>query len=282
MRTADNEQIPYLLSESDHESFYQLILSSGFERVSRGKANPIAYFLGAQPGSGKTILRQALGQYGEAVVVNTDDLRWFHPKFNSLLEDLASNERASYRVNPDSVEWSSRLFNDAVNARCNIILDSTLGGNVNHFISRLTSLKEAGYRNEIHLLAVNSRVSRLGIYYRFETGAIFGIRERMVSMDVHNRNYHALPDNLMLIANQCSNTIDRLVIYSRSESLGLNEIYSSQNPVAFESAIELLRSERERKFTELEEENFQKTIAKVSDLIEKRGGDLQRFLADIQ
>lgn len=127
MLDCQDDQKPYLLSDNDHKEIYDSYIQPAVMQVSIGRQHPVAYFLGAQPGSGKTKLRQAILQTDDAVVINTDDFRWFHPDYNQLLENPETNEKGSHYVNPDASNWSVRLFNDAIEKRCSIIVDSTLG-----------------------------------------------------------------------------------------------------------------------------------------------------------
>ncbi|MBT1685440.1 zeta toxin family protein [Dawidia soli] len=119
-------QRPYLLSEEDHQYYYQEFIQRTYLDVSDSSIPPVAYFLGAQPGSGKTKLRVGL-QTGAEVLINTDELRWIHPSYSTLLEDQRTNQFAGHLVNPDATDWSIRLRNDAIEERRSIMVDSTLG-----------------------------------------------------------------------------------------------------------------------------------------------------------
>jgi hypothetical protein len=54
--SASDQQRPYLLSEEDHHYYYREFIQNALLEVSISSVPSIAYFLGAQPGSGKTKL----------------------------------------------------------------------------------------------------------------------------------------------------------------------------------------------------------------------------------
>jgi len=270
-------QRPYLLPEDAHENIYQSGITHSLEAI-RDVKHPIARFLGAQPGSGKTRLRESLLSQNDGVVINTDDLRWFHPKYNYLLENPVTNPLGPYLVDPDATAWSIRLFNEALQQRSNVVIDSTFGGNPAHVIARLQTLYTQGYQNEFHIIAVNPRVSKLGIYLRYENGISDGNPERMVSMKVHDRNFQKLPENLMEIARSCHHLIDKVVVYSRGMNRSWSPIFETSYPCDFDESIQRLNAERQRPFTAEEAENFALTMNEVKQLILRRNGNVHTFL----
>lgn len=277
MLNSYDDQRPFLLTTDDHENIYQSYITP-FLKVARDVEQPTAFFLGAQPGSGKTRLRELLSKQKDSVVINTDDLRWFHPEYNKLLENPVTNTRGPYLVNPDATEWSVRLFDEAIQQRSNVIIDSTFGGNPAHVITRLKALHGQGYQNEFHIIAVNPRVSKLGIFLRYENGITIGTPERMVSMQVHDRNFQRLPENLAEIGVACRDKIARLSIYSRGKNLSWSSIFETSHPCDFEQGIQILNIERQRPFTEDEAEKFAITMEEVRQMILKRNGSDDIFL----
>lgn len=276
-------QKPYLLSTEDKDFIYDFFVRSKLKQVlARGASpqKPVAYFLAAQPGSGKTKLRVSLDS-SESIVVNTDDLRWLHRDFESLLKNPATNERAAYLVNPDASEWGIRLFDECIENKCSIIVDSTMGGILPPFIQRFNQLHDAGYRIEIHVMGIHWLVSRLGIYLRYERTVKNGLPERMVSMKVHDLNYKNLPENIKELYNLCAEKIDSLTIYSRNESQELNIFYQTFKPCNYGDAIDALRQVRERAFSKQETLNYNNTVNEVKEMILGRGGDPTQFLADV-
>jgi hypothetical protein len=95
-QAVSDRQIPYLLSDADYQALYSDFIQPAYINESWTPfGRPVAYFLGAQPGSGKTKLRVGL-QTSAEVIINTDDLRWIHPHYVPLLDDPATNEMAGY------------------------------------------------------------------------------------------------------------------------------------------------------------------------------------------
>lgn len=121
----------------------------------------------------------------------------------------------------------------------------------------------------------------LGIYLRFENGWANGVPERMVSSEVHNRNYNKLPENLKRIDEACPDLLDKICVYSRNQNSELNTICSLEKPCLIKTAIDVLNQERTRPLNEEESINFDHTVWGVQHMIELRGGDATRFLKDV-
>ena len=245
----------------------------------RLRGHPV-FQLGAQPGSGKTKLRVNL-QTDSEIIINTDELRWINPYYRQLLNDPESNALAGYLVNPDATDWSIRLRDEAIEERRNLIIDSTFGGSVQHFIDLFQRLNKHGYVIELHIIGVNPFVSRLGIYYRFERNRSTGNSERMVSMEVHDTNYRNLPKNLLAIGKYCHEQVGKVVIYSRDGSDRVNINYQTECPCDFDEALRQLTYIRERHLSAKEIEDFKSMVNQVKEMIELRGGDAKKFLNDV-
>ncbi|MBT1685439.1 zeta toxin family protein [Dawidia soli] len=144
------------------------------------------------------------------------------------------------------------------------------------------TLYNRGYIIEIHIIGININVSRLGVHYRFENGSRIGAPERMVSMEVHDRNYHALPANLLALGKACGLLVSKLVLYSRDGNDKLNVVYETEHPCNFQELVTTLAFIRNRPFSNDEQADFKSKMEDVRTMIDARGGDSQKFLRDIE
>lgn len=141
------EQEPYLLSEIQNQLlFIEEILPDAFDETAPAVA-PKAIFLGGQSGSGKSglsiAIQKTLLEAEQAVIINSDALREYHPDFPSLQKTDVS--QASFLVNPDTVKWQQRLIANTVETKRNLILDGTLGGSPNPIRETIRMPRDAGY-----------------------------------------------------------------------------------------------------------------------------------------
>lgn len=187
----NDDQKPYFLSEANNQAIFENdilpLAFAGSEESNR----PTAVFLGGQSGSGKSGLSDycqkrlmALGQ-SKPVVINSDRLREYHLDFASLQK--TNPQQASYLVNPDTVRWQRKLIRAAVETRRNLLLDGTLGGAIEPIRETMRWLKQEGYHLTVSVLSVPARLSRFGIYKRYEDQLRLGDSGRWVGISTHDQ-----------------------------------------------------------------------------------------------
>ncbi len=207
-------QSEYKLSDSENDTIFIEQIEPRFLARSLLSSNPIAIFLGGQPGSGKSSLaiyyRQQFDQSG-IVVINSDALREFHPAYSTL--QAIHPEQASYLVNPDTIIWQQKLIESAKLARKNILLDGTLEGNVEPIRQTIEQLRQNGYVIGISVMAVPAYQSRLGIYQRYLDQVVREGHGRWVGMGTHDSVYGHLPDRIDHLAQQ--QLIDEITVFAR-------------------------------------------------------------------
>lgn len=143
--------------------------------------------LGGQPGAGKTGLlttsRDELREQGATITVVGDDLRSFHPGYRSL--QRRDPEHAAFLTNPDASRWVERLLEDARERRVNVVLETTMRQPDN--VERImTAFREAGYRTEARVVAVNERESWQRVHLRYEAMIAAGAAPRFTLKAVHD------------------------------------------------------------------------------------------------
>ncbi len=156
-----------------------------------------AIFLGGQPGSGKSGLKQraeAELPSDHTIVINVDELRQSHPKYRTWQSHPATEKIASSLSHADASAWAKELFASVVENRRNIIFVGTLS-NPSNLEKQFAMLKKAGYDIIVRALAVRQDVSHLRVLNRFEEGKQKGAAH-WVPPEVEKAAYDGLPKTL--------------------------------------------------------------------------------------
>jgi RimJ/RimL family protein N-acetyltransferase len=285
-------QDQFLLSEVDNQSIFDRQISYSVLRNATSVAAPSALFLGGQSGSGKSGLAQyhlkQFADIGGVVLINSDALREYHPAFAGLQRTDA--DRASFLVNPDTVIWQQKLINAVISARCNLLLDGTLGGNFAPILQTMQRLRSEGYLIQISLIAVPAYQSRLGIYQRYQDQVGLKGTGRWVGMGTHDLVYDLLPDRIDQLEHQ--RLIDKVTVSARPvgnqppELLYANQLTNANGNWAIEPrAGQVLTAHRNRLLTYAEYKAHQAIVRDVQWQIEQTApGDSEKageFLAQV-
>ena len=283
----------YILSQSEHDSIFNRIKSYYFfNEVLKTNSKKTAYYLGGQPGSGKTTVREQIIYSSEnpqnIIVLNTDELREFHPEYTKLMSNADTVNIASQLVNHDASIWFKKLKDEAIVRGYDILFDSTLGtANIQDFEVGINELKDAGYFIELHVLAVPKEISKLGIYLRYEIQFEENGYGRFVNMQSHNINYVNLPKNVeKLIDNNFFDSVfvHKKKIYLKENGKILNntfELTFHTNEPKSSEILDFINFGRKSKFNEIEMKFISERIDLVEFLINKRNGNLETFNNDL-
>lgn len=281
---------------ANNRDIYERIIKPDLfrDKSANEQSEKFAIYLAGQPGSGKTSLREEiitqLGIENSTVVLNTDSLREYHPDYITLMSDPTNYEKAPIIVNEDASAWFKLAEADAKEKGLNIIYDTTMGANsMNGFVDGISKNKINGYKAEIHVLAVNENISKLGVYARYESEKArlgFG---RMVSISSHDNNYNNLPKNLKTLIEK-ENLIDKLAVYSKSLIINKNgilqngsdqSVFISSEQSQFIEGIKTINQVRNQPFTNQQKEYYSKVLDNTEKLIQARNGDLEKFHKDM-
>ena len=181
------------------------------------KDEPIAVIIGGQPGSGaqvltsKAIARLGAGNY---VFIDTDELRLFHPNFAWLAREDCQN--ADKFTHEDNRLWALRLVHDAIKTGRNIIIKQTLCKS-STMETIATEMRQAGYRIEMHVMAVSHEMSTLRICQRYERQRARYGYGRFTSQACHDKAYERLAETLRVVEDK--KLVGRLCIYDISYNL---------------------------------------------------------------
>lgn len=189
---------------------YNIELSSKFsERVfekirkkylfeKEPSTNPIGIILGGQPGSGKSFLVNEIKKefQKDFIFISTDDLRLYHPAYSALQQNPETLQNAANLVNPYASTWTERLIKHCIENKFNLIIHSTLGGNVNAVYRTVDMLRENDFSFHLRLMAVLALISKLSIFLRYE----FQLKEkgfaRWTRMEDHDDRFEKIPQVL--------------------------------------------------------------------------------------
>ncbi|QWP74968.1 zeta toxin family protein [Lysobacter sp. K5869] len=210
---------PPLDDKTHKEEFERRVLPSvnydSIPSVPEGQ-NPTAIILAGQPGAGKSGVaeraKQDLGGGMNAIVVDPDAMRDFHPKVDEFRK--ASPYNWADDTHKDASQWAKELRDKAIGDRKNLVIDTTLGSGPKA-VELVEGLQKAGYNVEIRALATHRLESELGVDARF-TGSLdrngFG---RFVPPNIRDQVYQDLPANLDHVQAQTKDHPVPIRIYNR-------------------------------------------------------------------
>ena len=114
------------LSDSELRRIYEERILPAFRSVMVAQEQPRAFFIGGQPGAGKSYARADIARelHGQAVILDPDRLREQDPRYRDL--EKTNPQRAMEVGNPSANAWTIMLRNDAIAARANVIYETVM------------------------------------------------------------------------------------------------------------------------------------------------------------
>ena len=158
----------YRLEASSHESVYKEEIEPAYFLTSSPVERPKLIIVGGQPGAGKTkVLEMAKKKFADnnVVVVNTDDLREYHPQFEELA--IADDRQCASHTHEDASGWNHQLLSRSLETRRNVILEGVFK-NSKKLLDIAELARKHGYEVSFSVVAVNKRFSIWGIHKRYE------------------------------------------------------------------------------------------------------------------
>ncbi len=271
----------YELPEEQIIAIRNKIIANAVRNI-RPVENPTAIIIGGQPGSGKSEIQgvEELNFAKNIVICNADNFRDAHP-LATLLKKNYPQLYPELTV-PFAHRWAQALQHHCITNSFNYILETTLrdGNAINNTIK---TIKDAGFKTRLDALAVNEKLSLLGIELRFEKMLAEEDSGRMVTKEAHDLRYKAIPDALRVIAN--AGQLDDLNIYARNVIVSGDKnkrgIYMiAQNP---NNPVGIYLQERNRNWTSLEQDYFKSKFEEVINMKIKRNApeeDISRFMSN--
>lgn len=177
---------------------------------------PTAIVLAGQPGSGKTTItpeiENRLATIGGHVLVSADDARMLLPNYAGLA--ISDPVNASRITQEDAGRLAQLITDEAVSRRFNVVIDGTLrdpdGAEAN-----VATLRAAGYRTELHALAVNDQLSFARSTERYAEALVRGDVEkaRWVDRAYHDNAFNGVAQSVRRL--EFKGLVDQVTVYNR-------------------------------------------------------------------
>lgn len=264
----------YRLSKEEHDEIYNEI-ADFYLKGKESREAPRAIITGGQPGSGKgTIAEDALDELakdGGALVIDTDQLRDKHPDYPDLQRE--NDRTAASLVHKDASEWASRLTNEAIDKKLNIVIDQT--SSWPDYMEQLASkLHSANYQVEFRVMAVNQEVSEQRVLSRYENDKEkFGVG-RYVPPEVSKAAYAGVSAVVGSVENNKS--VETLKIYDKNHEKLYDNIVKRGEWDRPPLARATFDQERERPLTLGELKEQAALYTELAQKLEKRGADAEQ------
>lgn len=240
----------FKLSDAEHAEIKECIIAyytSGLTTVEK----PTAVILGGQPGCGKSVLinsyRSSLFPDGNVVIVNGDEIRRFHPRSAEII--MQHEDAYAPITDLDVRDWTSGLFDYALENRFNIIFEGTMRTNV--ICQTIARLKRLSYRVVIAVMAVGAHTSLFSVCNRYLSEKRLYGYGRKVDFTSHDEAYRNLPITLNGIVD--SGLYDKIDLYRRN-LFSRHGSTISEALACPENAVETLKHIRNEKIGEREKQ----------------------------
>lgn len=203
-----------LLLHAD-EIFKEFIYDDLRKKITINK-NPFVYILGGQPGAGKSMLTKLLlNNFSDnAMVINADDFRKFHPQASELYTRYG--EDASRFTGEFSGYITEKAINQASNDGYSLIIEGTFR-TAEIPLRTLQGLQEKGYRTGVAIITTAAEKSWQSVNQRYEKQLEKSLQARMTP-----RSHHDLViDNLAKNADTVyqDGNVYEFLVFNREEKL---------------------------------------------------------------
>jgi len=243
------------------------------ENNIHGQAKPKAVLLAGQPGAGKTVLSTMMlsSLNKDAVLVNGDDYRRYHPEYRTLYEKYGSDAVAM--TSPFSNEVTETLVERFSDLHYNMVVEGT-GRTVEVPTHTAEILTAKGYSVEMAVIAARPILSLISTVQRFYQMNARGTIPRATAVEAHDTVVSALPGNLDVLWELPF--ISRITIWTRDTELK----YDSRSNASLPSAS--LKSVWNRKWSSSEIAETKEMIEGLRSLEEEIGLGQGHVIDEIQ
>lgn len=208
--------LAYKLDDREHQQiFLERIFPEKFSWL-RPVSNPVAYFVGAQPGSGKSriqtqlrIMLESQNGIGSVMEIIGDDFRPYHPKYDELLR--GPDVHAAFYTDLDSGKWVEFAIEASLAIRSHVVLEGTLR-RPEVALATAATYQQAGFAVELHIPVTHEYQSRLYIMSRYLEQVQRKGYGRYTVRASHDVAYKALPRSVSTLAK--ADVFDRIVLYN--------------------------------------------------------------------
>ncbi len=182
-------------------------------RRAQAATDPIALFIGAQPGAGKQAAARITARYGRPFVwIDSDELRKFHPQFRDIMR--ADPLRMAVLTNQAASTWVQMAITEARAAGYDVLIETASTHRMSSWPRRPDSKTPATPPRRRTGRPRAWRDSRLGAVHRYVDAAAAGRTARWTNLASHEAGMTGLPATVQALQN--SPVIDRLTITDRA------------------------------------------------------------------
>lgn len=191
-----------------------------YQKLIDGKTaqdTPVAYVLGGQPGAGKSGLTEFLRVNkldGNAIVINGDDFRRFHPEASSLYEQYGAD--ASRYTGEFASYITEKAIERASSEGYNLIIEGTFRSS-DVPLKTLHRLQGHGYRTGVAIMTVPAEESWASVIERYEKQLDAGLEARMTPRSHHDLVVDRLADNADTVFRE--GRLEEFLVFNRDRML---------------------------------------------------------------
>jgi predicted kinase len=210
------------LTDDDYTNLLSIIWSRYFDHIQPSKIHhqPVAIFVGGQPGSGKSELIKRIHAGFDKQRPNTtmqiiaDDYRPFIPGYGALLDK--DDLHAASVVDKDAGKLAEMVIKKAVKMGANCIIEGTFRNPAT--VTKTAKLyRNKGYETQAVLLMVHPFYSRLGILERYIGQRELNDTARFTVSSAHDNAFDGITKTVPKILS--SQLFDRFYLTNRAGSI---------------------------------------------------------------
>lgn len=266
----------YELSQSTHRLIFDRQIIPQRLAPAPHQENPVAVYLLAQPGAGKSttaqVLRHSLDKRGGAVHFCNDHFRPYHPEYLRLLAE--EPEMAGTYVSKDYRAWRA-LGEEYVRSHRIDALIEMAPSDPERFLESVEPFHSSGYHVEVALLSVPGEMSRIGLADRYLRDRLATGSGRFPSRHGHDVSYNAIPAIADVI--DAGQSVDVVSVMRRGQELVYQNKRARDGTWAHPPRTsQAIHSERDRSWSSRETHQFGLALARLTarpDLLNDNGRD---------
>lgn len=272
-----DETKPGQLPEARNDRIFRTEIMPDYLPDDIGNAErPTLIVLGGQPGSGKTAVLTAvhaeLEQSGPVIRIVADNLRSYHPEY--LTDQTTDPERASRLTRTDAGIWSEKLLAAATERGVHVVFEATMRSPEN--VEEIMTIgRNANYRIEAHVLAVNPKVSWQGGHYRFEEMNNAGVAAVLPSQSDHDNAVSGLAGSLERIERRRLG--DRVVLHTVDGEKPYDNVFERGQWRSAPAARQVLEETRNRPLSRDEINRFAEVWEKILSRMQARSAPAEQI-----
>ncbi len=267
------EAKPDLMSDAEYASA-QRAMARDYLDGKAPQEKPALMYITGLPGAGKSTFAAAARakkpELQNAVHINFDELRVYHPRYHEHVKKDAVN--AAARIDMATEKLIGWLGEEAAARKLSVILDdAAMGQDMTRTI--LAPFKENGYDISAVVIAVPSIVARQSVHLRFEENFAAAkqgqnVIPRWVNKDEQDFAPAALVETVETL--EGDKLARRMVVVDRQNNL----LYASNGHAPETSAADAVKQEMQRPLTAEETMVYQNKAMMISILMQAREGGI--------